>query len=175
MNTLEAITGRYSCRAYKNEQITEEDLEKILEAGMAAPVASAAYDTLHITIVRKQDVFDQINTGVSDLIFKMMGRRMDKNFGAPTMIFISSKPAMMSGMEYANASTVLENMAIAAVSLGIDNIIWGAAAVVVAQSEKLMKELEIPEGFKPVLCLSLGYAVEKEAAKLHSISVNRVE
>ena len=39
------------------------------------------------------------------------------------MIFISSKPAVMPGIEYASAACVLENMALAATSLGIDNII----------------------------------------------------
>jgi len=39
------------------------------------------------------------------------------------MIFISSKPAIMPGLEYANTACVLENMAIAAISLGVDNII----------------------------------------------------
>ena len=55
---------------------------------------------------------------------------------------------MIPGIEYANAGCVLENMAIAATSLGIDNIIWGGA--------------------------SFGYAVTEETAKEHTISVNRI-
>lgn len=42
---------------------------------------------------------------------------MDKNFGAPTMIVVSSKPAVFPGIEYANAACVIENMAIATTSL----------------------------------------------------------
>ena len=175
MNTLEAISVRYSCRKYKAEQIPEETLETILKAGMAAPVGSAAYDTLHITVVQKRELFEKINSEVTELIFKMIGKKMDKSFGAPVMIFISSRPAMMPGMEYANAACVLENMALAATALGIDNIIWGGASAAVAASDELKKELEIPEGFNPVLCLFLGYAVEKEAAKEHTISVNRMQ
>ena len=156
METLEAIAKRTSTRKFKETQISEENLQAILKAGMAAPVGSGAYNSLHITVVQNQSVFSKINAAVTELIFKMMGKKMDKNFGAPTMIFVSSKPAMMPGLEYANTACVLENMAIAATSLGIDNIIWGGASSAVEQNAELRKILEIPEGYKPILCISLG-------------------
>ena len=174
MNAIESITARKSTREYKSKQISNNDLEIILQAGMAAPVGSGAYDTLHITVVQNQNFFTKINAAVTDMIFKMMGKKMDKNFGAPTMIFVSSKPTMMPGLEYANTACILENMSIAATSLGIDNIIWGGAAVAVAQNDELQKDLEIPEGYKPILCISLGYAPKTESPKKHEISVNKV-
>ena len=174
MNAIESITARKSTRSYKSKQINNNDLERILQAGMAAPVGSAAYDTLHITVVQNQDLFSKINVAVADMIFKMLGKKMDKNFGAPTMIFVSSIPAMMPGLEYANAACVLENMSIAATSLGIDNIIWGGAAAAVVQNDELLKAMKIPDGYKPVLCISLGYAQETESPKKHEISVNKV-
>lgn len=60
MNTLEAIKKRVSCRAYKPEQISEEALNEILKAGMSAPVASAMYDSMHITVVENEEVLKQI-------------------------------------------------------------------------------------------------------------------
>ena len=174
METLEAIAKRTSTRKFKETQISEENLQAILKAGMSAPVGSGAYDSLHITVVQNQSVFLKINAAVMELIFKMMGRKMDKNFGAPTMIFVSSKPATMPGLEYANTACVLENMAIAATSMGIDNIIWGGAAAAVEQNTELRKSLEIPDGYKPVLCISLGYASENEIPRKHAIAVNKV-
>ena len=174
MNTIESIMARKSTRAYKPEQINDNDLVTILQAGMAAPVGSNAYDSLHITVVQNQEIFSKINSAVTELIFKMTGKKMDKNFGAPTMIFVSSKPVMMPGVEYANAACVLENMAIAATNLGIDNILWGGAAAAVAQNTEFQKKMGIPEGYKPVLCISLGYAREEEAPRKHVINVNKV-
>lgn len=174
METLEAIAKRTSTRKFKETQISEENLQAILKAGMAAPVGSGAYNSLHITVVQNQSVFSKINAAVTELIFKMMGKKMDKNFGAPTMIFVSSKPAMMPGLEYANTACVLENMAIAATSLGIDNIIWGGASSAVEQNAELRKILEIPEGYKPILCISLGYASEDEIPKKHEITINKI-
>ncbi len=141
---------------------------------MAAPVGSSAYDTLHMTVVQDRNLFPIIDKAVSGMIFNMLGKRMDKSFGAPTMVFVSSKPAMMPGMEYANAACALENMAIAATSLGVASIIWGGAAAAVAQDDSLRKKLEIPEDYNPLLCISLGYAQEEEPAKKHEIEINRV-
>lgn len=44
MNTLEAISKRKSTREYKPEQISKENLDVVLKAGMYAPVAMARYD-----------------------------------------------------------------------------------------------------------------------------------
>ncbi len=174
MNTLEAIAKRVSTRAYKQEQISEESMEIILKAGMSAPVASGAYNSLHITVIQNWDALNTISDGVTDLVKKLLGKRMNKNFGAPTMIIVSAKPGMTPGIEYANAACVLENMAIAATSIGISNVIWGGGSTVVAQSQELMERINIPEGFKPTLCASFGYAVTEEPAKQHTITVNRI-
>ena len=174
MEALEAIAKRTSTRKFKETQISEENLQIILKAGMSAPVGSGAYNSLHITVVQDQSVFSKINDAVTELIFKMMGKKMDKNFGAPTMIFVSSKPAMMPGLEYANTACVLENMAIAATSLGIGNVIWGGAASAVEQNAELREILEIPEGYNPILCISLGYGVEVNKPKSHEITTNRI-
>lgn len=173
MNALEAITKRVSVRAYKSEQIPNDVLEKILKAGMSAPVGSGLYDSLHITVIQNGDLLNDIGDAVTEMVTKMLGKRLDKNFGAPTMVIVSSKPAMMPGIEYANAACVLENMAIAATSLGIDNIIWGGPSAI-AKEEPVRSKIGIPEGFTPVLCASFGYAVTEEPAKEHTISVNRI-
>ncbi len=174
MEALEAIAKRTSVRKYEPDQIPEDALQSILQAGMAAPVGSNAYDTLHLTVVQDMGLLNEIGDAVTDLVEKVMGRRMDKNFGAPTMVVVSASPGHMPGIEMANAGTVLENMAIAATSLGIDNIIWGGAAAVIAHSDDLMARLHVPEGFKPALVASFGYGVAEERPKRHEISVNRV-
>lgn len=175
MNTLEAIAKRVSVRAYKPEQIPEDALQAILKAGMAAPVGSGAYDTLHLTVIQDMALLNEIGEAVNELVFKVLGKRMNKNFGAPTMIVVSAKPGHMLGIEMANAATVLENMALAATDMGIDNIIWGGASAVIAQNPELRAKARIPEGFKPALVASFGYGTAEETAKQHTISVNRVE
>ncbi len=173
METLEAIAKRTSTRKFKKTQISEENLQAILEAGMSAPVGSGLYDSLHITIIQNTDILNAIGDAVTEMVSKKFGKRMDKNFGAPTMIVVSSKPAIFPGIEYANAACVIENMAIAATSLGIDNVVWAGPTVVISKETAIRSAVNIPDGFNPVLCISFGYGAEENTPKRHEIPSNR--
>ena len=174
METLKAISLRKSVRSYKPEQISDEILDIIIKAGCKAPVGSSKYDSLHVTIIQNQETIKQIVTAAADMIYKMLNKKLNWDFGAQTLIIISSIPAIMPGIEYANAACVLENMVLAATDQKVDSILWGGPAAAVRQDTSLKKMLCIPEGFEPVLCASFGYATEFEPPKEHSISINRV-
>ena len=176
MNTLEAIAKRRSIRSYTDKKVDEESLAKILKAGCQAPVAMAKYDSLHITVIQNEQVIAKINELTADMFYKRMGVKKNTDFGARTMLLVSCADSMLPPeMEFANVGIVVENMIIAATSLGIDSVILGGAPAIIAQNPELMKSLEIPEGFKPVLGALLGYAVTDEPAKVHEISINRIK
>jgi nitroreductase len=71
----------------------------------------------------------------------------------------------------------VQNFLLAATDLGIDSVyIFGVISVPPTETE-LLKELGIPEGFKPVSSVALGYATEEAAAAPkvpRNIPVNRV-
>ena len=174
METTKAISLRKSVRSFKPEQISDEVLSTIIKAGFHAPVASNKYDTLHITIVQNAELLKQIAIATSKMVYEMIKVRKNMDFGAKTLIIISSTPATMPGIEYANAACVLENMVLAATDQKIDSIIWGGAAAAITQDTLLKKTLEIPNGFSPVLCASFGFATNLESPKEHTISLNKV-
>ena len=174
MEALEAIAKRTSTRKFREIQISEENLQAILKAGMSAPVGSGLYDSLHITIIQNMEILNAIGDAVTEMVSEKFGKRMDKNFGAPTMIVVSSKPAVFPGIEYANAACVIENMAIAATSLGIDNVVWAGPTAIISKDTVIRSVVGIPDGFNPVLCISFGYGNEKNKARNHEITTNRI-
>lgn len=174
MNTLEAIAARKSTRSYTPEQIPEETLQVILKAGSAAPVAMANYDSLHITVVQNEMLLEKVNDVSAEMLFKLLGKQKRGDYGAKTLVLVSSAPTHRAGMDYANAGIVIENMVLAATDLGIDSVILGAAPAAVAQDKELMNALGIPEGFAPLLGAFFGYGTENTPAKEHTIAVNRV-
>ena len=174
MNTLEAIAKRKSTRAYKSEQISEEALKTIVKAGCAAPVAMAKYDSLHITIVQSEELIKQIFDEAQDAVFATIGIRKSLDYGAKTLIVVSSMPPHREGMNYANGGIMIENMVLAATDLGIDSCIMGAPIAALAGNKALSERVGIPSGFNPVLGVVFGYATEEASAKEHRISVNRV-
>ena len=175
MNTLEAISKRKSTRAYTPEMISDEALNTIIKAGCAAPVAMAKYDCLHITVLQNEDMIKNINEMTSEMFYKRMGVRKNTDFGAKTLIFVSSAHGMLPPeMEFSSVGIVVENMVIAATDLGIDSVVLGGVPAIVSESAEMVSALGIPEGFKPVLGIALGYAIAEEGAKEHVITVNRV-
>lgn len=173
MNTLQAITTRKSTRAYTGEPISKEALATILNAANAAPVAMAKYDSLHITVIQNEAVIKKINDLTAEMFEKRMGVKKNTDFGARTMVLVSTTTeGLPPEMVYANVGIVIENMVLAATSLGIDSVILGGAPSIVAQDANFVAELGIPQGFKPVLGAFFGYAQNEEPAKEHAISVN---
>ena len=175
MNTLEAIAKRKSTRSYTSAPVPEEALNAVLQAGFAAPVAMARYDSLHITVIPSEEIIRRINDMTAEMFAKRMGVKKNTDFGARTLLLVSTATeGLPPEMAYANVGIVVENMVLAATDLGIDTVILGGAPRVIVEDEDLMKDLGIPAGFKPVLGICLGYATAEEPPKEHSITVNRV-
>lgn len=174
METLEAIKTRRSTRNYKPEQLPENVLQQILNAGFAAPVAMANYKSLHITVVQNQEYLDKINTVAEESIFKITGVRESHDFGAKTLILVSSTPVHRPGTEYINVGIVMENMVLAATDMGVDSVILGAAPAAVAQDASLVRALGIPEGYKPMVGAFFGDGAEETPVTKHTIAVNRI-
>ena len=174
MNTLEAIAKRTSVRAYKPQQITEEELQALLKAGFAAPVAMAQYETLHITVVQDPAMLKKVYDNATEHVLRTMNVQKNFDFGAPTLILVSSGKVLREGMQFTNSGCVIENMAIAATAMGIGSVVLAGAPFALQENAELQKQLGIPEGFVPVLGAAFGYGAEDVPPAEHTITVNRV-
>lgn len=170
MNTLHTIFTRKSTRSYTATPIPSESLDLILKAGMAAPVANARYDSLHLTVVQNEEILQDLFTHATEFVHNL-GLDMNMDFGARTLIIVSATPDSGGNT---NAGCIVENMVLAATDLGIDSVIMGIVPAVIKASEDLPEKLGIPEGFVPVLSAVFGYGVNEEEAKEHHINVNWV-
>lgn len=157
METMQAIAARKSTRSFQPDQIPESALDAVLNAGCAAPVGMAAYETLHLTVVQDKTLIQKISNLAS-------GGKSDIFYGAPTVIIISSKAPPVPGLNYSNAGCIAENMLLAATDFGIANIyIFGTIRAFYALP-MLLDDLEIPRGYQPVASVALGYPQEPDAA-----------
>jgi nitroreductase len=60
MDFFELMKKRTSSRKYTEEAVTSEELERILKAGMYAPVGSNRYKDLHLTVVRDRRILHRL-------------------------------------------------------------------------------------------------------------------
>jgi nitroreductase len=174
METLKAISLRKSTRSFRPEQIPEDALNKILAAGCAAPVGRKRYDSLHLTVIRNKNVLKKISASA----MRQFNSNTDPIYDVPTLIVISSSDIPeSSGIKYANASCVAENMLLAATDSAIGSVyLWGAP-IAIKSDKDLMQDLNIPADFEPIAAVGLGYPTESNSQEKElkiTISMNKI-
>lgn len=160
MNTLETLFSRKSVRTYTCQQLTPEELETVLKAANAAPIARGIYEAVHLTVIQNPQLLAEIDANGA-AFFGNPG--LTPLYHAPTLILVSSKrPAPgMENVAYSNAAIVVHNMSLAAVELGLGQCcIWGAT-MALSKNEELVEALHLPEDFVPCCSLILGKTEEK--------------
>ena len=70
---LENIKARRSVRAYTDRQVSEEDLQAILEAATFAP-SGMHLETWHFTAIQNADKLAELNERLKALLLKAMNR-----------------------------------------------------------------------------------------------------
>lgn len=160
---LTALRTRRSIRSYKPEQITDEELRTVLEAGTWAPTGMGFQDPW---IVAVQNPL--LKEKLSRMNREFLGTDSDPFYGAPTyvLVFASRPEKWRNGMQ--DASLVLGNMMNAAHSIGLGSC-WINREREMFDTEEgraLMAEWGLPEDVMGVGALALGYpAAEPKAPK----------
>ena len=160
---LKALRERRSCRSYKPEQIGDEELKAVLEAGTWAPPAKGLQDPW-IVAVQNPDLLKKI----SRMNAAVWGRDVDPFYGAPTYVLVfGSDPAVWAN-SVPDGSLVLGNMMNAAHSIGL-GACWINREREMFDTEEgraLMAEWGLPDDLMGVGALALGYpAAEPKAPK----------
>ena len=161
---FEVIKNCRSVRAYKDEQIDDEAIEKILEAAIMAPTARGEAPW-HFTVVQNKEVLQDINDSVrsilsnsgDELLEAIAESGVNVMHNAPTVVFVSAK-SDATNMQ-ADCSAAIQNMLLAAEGLDIGSCWLGLVAIYFSVEENL-KKLHIPEGYTPLYGVALGYKVE---------------
>lgn len=164
-DTLKNIRNRRSTRAFLEQQISEEELQAILEAGIYAPSATNQ-QSWHFTVVQNKDLLDRLNSRFKELAKKSDNnyvRRVGENekfhvfYNSPTVILVSGNEK--NNYAAVDCAAAVENMLIAAESLNIGTCWIGFIAYLLNSEEgkDFVKELGIPEGYKQIHAVAIGH------------------
>lgn len=160
--TLRDLKERRSCRAYLPEQIREEALAAILEAGTYAPTGMGRQSPV---IVAVQD--PETRNALSRMNAAVMGRDGDPFYGAPTVVVVLADPEI--GTYLYDGVLVMGNLMNAAQAVGVDSCyIFRAKEVFeTAEGKALLRKWGIPGRYVGIGNCILGYGApggKKEAA-----------
>lgn len=176
MDISQAINRRKSVRSYTGKAPGADQMETLLAAAQAAPVAMGQYDKYRLTVVTDRDLLDRID----EVGAQFFGRAdMHPLYGAPVLLVISAEAPqpVRANSVYSSAAMIAHNVALVATDMGVGQCcIWGAVAAMAARPE-LVGRLGIPEGFVPCCGVALGETDEEYAPREISqerINVNTV-
>ncbi|MCE5257792.1 MAG: nitroreductase family protein [Chloroflexi bacterium] len=170
--TLQVIRRRRSIRRYKTEQIQDEELQAILEAGLYAP--NAGDQAWHFTVVQNKELLARLNEAAKAVArqipmpgLQSLGKDANHDclHGAPTLVIVSGDEQFPVSVE-TDCAVATENMLIAAESLGLGScwIFFVMLAFSGPQSAELHRELGIPKDYKPYYAAVFGYKQEAAPA-----------
>ena len=160
--TLRDLKERRSCRAYLPEQIREEALAAILEAGTYAPTGMGRQSPV---IVAVQD--PETRNALSRMNAAVMGRDGDPFYGAPTVVVVLADPEI--GTYLYDGVLVMGNLMNAAQAVGVDScyIFRSKEVFETAEGKALLRKWGIPERYVGIGNCILGYGApggKQEAA-----------
>ncbi len=153
---LKAIRERRSIRRFKPEQVTDEELKTILEAGTWAPTGHGSQDPWIVAVQN-----EALRKRLTQLNAQIMGVSSDPYYGAPTLVLVFASKDNENN--YRDGSLVLGNMMLAAHSIGLASC-WinrEDKMFETAEGKQIMKKLNLPDGLMGVGALSLGYAASQ--------------
>jgi nitroreductase len=171
MDVLEVIAKRKSIRAYLSEQVLDEDLAKIIEAGRWAPNAGE----FHISVVRNPDLRQKIDdrthramlrSGIEFLQQRASLTGYRPLYGAPVLILLSGPTEARYGAF--NTALAAENMLLEATGLGLGSCFLVSPALALNGSENrdLAREAGIPDNHSLQCAVIVGYAAEENRFSL---------
>ena len=157
---LENLKNRRSIRKYKPEQVSDEHLDAILEAGLYAASGMNTQNTIMVA-VRDKETRDQL----SRMNAEVMGSTSYPFYGAPCVVVVLVEPERYTAVE--DGSLVLGNLMQAAYDLGVGSC-WIHRARQMFESEEgkaLLRKWGLREDLMGVGNCILGYPDEVPAAK----------
>lgn len=177
---INAIYNRRSTRGFEDTPLTQDQINTLINVATASPTA-LNLQSWHFTFCSDKAAVSAVEKEVGRLIMsssdedakkRMKTRDMEVFYNAPTVIFISSDQD--SDWRHLDAGIAVENLALAAHSMGLGSVIIGMCKMAFdgpngAEFDNLLK---FPEGHKFSIALAVGIPkVNKDA---HTVGENKI-
>lgn len=154
LEALEVLKNRRAIRAYKPAQITEEELNAVLEAGTYAPTGAGTQGVKIVAVQSPEAVaaVDALNAKV------LNNPKAHPYYGAPTILLVFETEACVT--RELDGAAVCTNLLNAAYAVGLGSC-WIHRCKPMFEMEEgkaLLRQWGLPENLTGVASVALGYA-----------------
>jgi nitroreductase len=177
--TLKTIMERYSCRDFTGTPLTATQIKALAEAALASP-SGMNRQPWQIIVITDKKLIDELDAEGMKILSaaddrsgyeRIMSRGGKLFYNAPCMIIAAtggSNPAAM------DCGILSENIALAAHSLGLGNVICGMASIPFSgqKSDDFKKRLKFPDGYDFGIAVLVGTA--KSTKEPHELDMTKV-
>ncbi|NLD34907.1 MAG: nitroreductase family protein [Clostridiales bacterium] len=168
---LSAIASRRSHRRYKPDQLTEDQLNALIDAMLQSPSAQNK-QPWHFSIVQKPELSQQLTEAARKRNNTLPEAERSPRFEdpafnvfyhAPTVVVISAPDSTFSPVD---CGIAVQNIALAAQSMGLGSVIVGLVRFAFEGEERaeLEQALQMPAGYKFRISIAVGTPDDEKAA-----------
>lgn len=154
---METLLERRSVRAYRSEQISEEELTDILHAAKYAPTARGL-QARHFTVIQNKQFIAEI---VSAATGNSVNDGDSPFYNAPTVIVLSAPQDAKYGRE--DCACAIMNIMLAAQALGLGTC-YICSVLNGLRDAGILSRLKLPQGYIPFGSVAVGYPKEHAPA-----------
>ena len=151
MSLIDVLLSRRSIRRFENKEVPKDVLDRILEAGRQSP-SSANRQPYHFIVLTDAEIKKKLSGG-------MFNRFIQHSHA--TIVGCANTGAILTGKwSIVDTTIALQNMVIAAWALGV-----GSCWIGDFKEEEVKDLLKIPNNWKVVALIALGYPAEHPGPK----------
>lgn len=144
---LNLAAERFSCRAYKDKAVAEEDIDRILEAARLAPTAQNK-QPVHVWVARSSEALSKLKEATQYL------------YGAPVVFIVGCKADEAWVRKYDGKNGAETDAAIVGAHIMLEAADLGLGSVWVGSFDpaKVLESFPAMAGYEPVALFPVGYA-----------------
>lgn len=162
--------NRRRTRNYKDEQISKEELQKILQAAEQ----TTSENDLHpwsFKVIQNKETINIISSKSKEVMLKSDNKSMvnigkspsNIFYNAPTVIIVSGREDVSTSLD--DCSKAVENMLIASESINLGAVWIGLITFFFTLNDEV-KKLKLPSGYKPCYAVAIGHKNDASAIEI---------
>lgn len=161
---VENIMNRRSIRAYKPEQIKQEQLDTIMQCAINAPSAMNK-QPWEVRVVQNVAILDNINKAFIAYTKKEAQEGYSVFYNSPTLIIVARDKE--NAYSASDCGMLAQNILLSAESMGIGTCVIGgvAASFKGDDAKNLLEAIKIPDTHEVIYGIAIGYKNESPDAK----------
>ena len=151
MDALAALLGRRSCRKYTEQEISEQDVDTMLRAAMAAPSARNQ-QSWRFVVVRDRDKLARLSQATPHA-------GMLKTAALGLVVAGETRDTVCPGYWVQDCSAATQNLLLAAHAIGL-GAVWIGVHPIPERKEAVRTLVGLPTGIEAFALIAVGYPNE---------------